>query len=68
VRARAAYLFEALLLVQHTQYFHLPFAYRFTNKNIVDARRAASSKAAAASTKAAAAVHSSPPSSADRFS
>jgi hypothetical protein len=50
MRARAVYLIEALLLVQHTQAFHLPFAYRHrsTNINMVATRRAASSKAAAA--------------------
>lgn len=58
MRARAVYLVEALLLVQHTQAFHLPFAYRYryTNHiNMVATRRAASSKAAAA-----AAVHKNP--------
>jgi hypothetical protein len=48
MRARAVYLIEALLLVQHTQAFHLPFAYRYTNINMVATRRAASSKTAVA--------------------
>jgi hypothetical protein len=56
MRARAVYLIEALLLVQHTHAFHLPFAYRYTNINMVATRRAASSKAAAAAT----AVHKNP--------
>jgi hypothetical protein len=43
------YLLEALLLVQHTRAFHLPFLpNRYTSFNMVATRRAASSKAAAA--------------------